>query len=158
MRLPFSNALVVSTKFDAELAVLADSHYSRQKVGSPQFMPPGRTIVIRDNEGLLVFGWLWQKYRDDGQPGFNCCIFRNQSNRLSSAVILECEQIAFCVWGLGDAFGRMFTYIDPSKLRTLKRRGAEFCRWPPGRCFLEAGWTHANTKSKSGKILLEKSL
>jgi hypothetical protein len=132
--------------------MLADLHYSRQTVGSKQFMPPGRTIVIRDNEGLLVFGWLHQQYRDDGQEGFNCCIFRNESNRLSSSVILECEGIARDIWGMD----RAFTYINPSKLRTLKCHGAEFCRWPPGRCFLEAGWKLLPDKSKGGLHLLEK--
>jgi len=151
MRLPFSNALVISTKFDPECAALADVHYSRQSVGSPQFMPPGRTLVIRDNEGLLVFGWLWQYYRDDNQAGYNCCIFRNQSERLSSEVILECEGIARKVWGRN----RVFTYVNPVQLRTIKKRGCEFCRWPPGRCFLEAGWVR-NGASKSGKVLLEK--
>lgn len=151
MRLPFTDSLVVSTKFDPELAVLADAHYSRQKVGSPQFMPPGRTIVIRDNEGLIVFGWLYQEYRDDGQEGYNCCIFRNESGKRSSSVILECEGIARDMWGMS----RVFTYINPAKLRTIKHHGAEFCRWPPGRCFLEAGWK-ANGTSKSGLILLQK--
>src|SRR5579872_6895540 len=98
MRLPFSDSLVISTKFDSECARLADAHYSRQKFGSPQFMPPGKTIVIRDNEGLIVFGWLWQAYRDDNQEGFNCCIFRNEGPRKSSAVIRECEAIAIDIW------------------------------------------------------------
>lgn len=46
MFLEFSEDLIVSTKFDAECARLADAHYSRQKVGSPQFMPPGERTRI----------------------------------------------------------------------------------------------------------------
>jgi hypothetical protein len=39
-------------------AALADRHYSRRKVGSPQFMPPGETIVLISNCGRAVWGGL----------------------------------------------------------------------------------------------------
>ena len=86
MLLPFNNSLILTKKVDAEMCALADEHYSRQKVGTNQFMPPGKTLVIRDHLGLLVFGWLWQQYRDDGEIGYNCSIFRNESERRSSDV------------------------------------------------------------------------
>lgn len=104
-------------------------------------MPPGKTIVIRDTAGLIVFGWLFQEYRDDGQRGFNCCIFRNTSERRSSDVILECEEIALDLWGEN----RMFTYVDPAKIASSN----------PGYCFKRAGW-HFLTETKSGLHLLAK--
>lgn len=45
-------------KFDPRCASLADRHYSRRTVGSPQFMPPGETVVLyfEDTSGG---GGLW---------------------------------------------------------------------------------------------------
>jgi len=46
-----------SHRADAEVVPLADRHYNRQKIGSPQFAPPGRCLVPKparprdDNRG-----------------------------------------------------------------------------------------------------------
>ncbi len=136
MLLPFASdgGLVRVGKFDVESAMLADNHYSRQKIGSPQFMPPGRTMVLRNNDGTIVFGWLHQEIHDDHQEGFNCSIFRNESRRLSSEVILEAEAIVWKEWGRK----RLFSYVDPTALRQpiQKYRKAK----TPGKCFFAAGW------------------
>jgi hypothetical protein len=124
--LPFDDRLVVTNHFDAECSMLADRHYSRQKVGARQFMPNGRKIVIRDRGGLIVFCWLWQEIRDDHEPGYNCSLFRNEGPRRSSDVILECEGIALERWGPN----RVFTYVKPAAIRSLN----------PGYCFKCAGW------------------
>ena len=149
MLLPFSDGLTRVGKFDVESVFLADSHYSRQKVGSNQFMPPGKTIVLRDNDGTIVFGWLWQQKRDDGQTGYNCSIFHNESVRRASDVILEAEEFAQKEWGPN----RMFTYVDPTKTKRSRT---------PGRCFLKAGWRYVRDedgkryRSSNGLLLLEK--
>lgn len=134
MLLPFTDSLVQVGKGDVEAVLLADRHYSRQKHGTNQFMPPGRTMVLRDSQGTVVFGWLWQEKRDDGQAGYNCSIFRNESSRRSSEIILEAEQAVFIYWGPN----RLFSYVDPTKLRlpTQKYRKPKI----PGRCFFAAGW------------------
>ncbi len=153
MMFPFTEALIVTNKFDAECAELADRHYSRRTVGDRQFLPPGRTIVLRNAEGTLVFAWHWplEGRRADGEVGYSCSIFRNESGRLSSEVILEAEGFAFEKWGRG----RVFTYVNPKKLGFRKCRGAEYCPWPPGRCFIEAGWRFTRV-SKGGLHLLVK--
>lgn len=157
MRLAFDNNLIVSHRFDPELAKLADRHYSRQTIGSPQFLAPGRTLVLRDATGLVCFSWLWQlpEYRDDGEEGYCCAIFRNERGPevLSSAVILESESAAVAKWGPN----RGFTYINPAKLHTAKRRGFEYCPFPVGRCFREAGWRFVKIMP-DGKQLFEKQL
>src|SRR5438132_4403105 len=110
------------------MAQLYYGHYSRQTIGSPQFMPPGYTYVLRNNEGTILFGWLYQLKRDDRQIGINCTAFRNTTNRKSSEIILECERAAFDKWipnhpELRDLhINRMFMYIDASKLRVSKKR------------------------------------
>lgn len=70
-------------RFDPAVARLADSHYSRQKVGSPQFHPPGQSIVLYVPGPQWPFrawaGWVWWRphpdkaKRYDGYDGwFNC--------------------------------------------------------------------------------------
>ena len=142
MLLKFNDALIRVGKFDLESCLLADRHYSRQKPGTNQFMPPGKTMVLRSAEGDVVFGWLWQMIRDDGQLGYNCSIFRNESARRSSEIILEAETAAVTEWGAN----RGFTYIDPGSVRHKR---------DPGRCFLRAGWKFVK-KTASGLHLLDK--
>ena len=141
MMLAFDNRLIVTQKFDVEMVAIADGHYSRQKPGTTQFMPPGKTIVIRDAEARLCFGWLWQQYRDDKEEGYCCSIFNNASERRSSDVILECEAIVRLKWGNR----RMFTYVDPSKVKSAN----------PGYCFKQAGWRFVR-RNPDGKHLLAK--
>lgn len=128
MILPFTDDLIVTTPFDPEMAALADRHYSRRAVGTRQFLYSGRKIVIRNNEGTILFGWVWprEEMRMDGQSGYCCAIFRNESTRRSSDVILECERIAFNKWGPN----RLFTYVDARKILSAN----------PGYCFKKAGW------------------
>lgn len=130
-------------------------------------MPPGFTYVLRNNSGTILFGWLYQLERDDKQDGICCCVFHNASERLSSEIILEAESAAFNHWlpshpMLRDIpLTRMFTYINPEHLRVSKRRGMEYCHFPPGTCFLKAGWRYALEdgspyRSTKGLFLLEK--
>jgi hypothetical protein len=106
-------------------------------------MPPGRMLVLRNREGTILFGWLWCKpeYRMDKQTGYNCTIFHNESNSLSSAVILEAELLATTYWGSN----RFFTYVDAGKIKSNN----------PGCCFKKAGYRVIG-KSKTGLILLAK--
>ena len=143
MLLQFDERLIVTTHFDPEMARLADRHYSRRTVGARQFLYSGRKIVIRDALGLVLFGWMFPDAdkRMDGQHGYNCAIFRNESDRKSSDIILECEDIALHRWGSN----RLYTYVNPAKIRSVN----------PGYCFKMAGWQKCG-KSKSGQHLLEK--
>lgn len=94
MLLPLTDNLLPCSPFDADCAALADRHYSRQTIGSPQFVGNGRKLVLRDTVGDVVFAWLWAAYRADGEQGYNCTIFRNESARRSSDIILEAEEAA----------------------------------------------------------------
>ncbi len=143
MRLAFTDRLIMTTHFDPEMAQLADRHYSRRTVGARQFLYSGRKIVIRDAAGDVLFGWLFpdEDKRMDGQTGYNCAIFRNESPRRSSEIILECEAIAADKWGPG----RMYTYVNPSKISSSN----------PGYCFKRAGWS--NVRSSDGSIHMSKT-
>ena len=143
MFLPFADGLISTTPFDGEMSLLADRHYSRRTPGARQFLYSGRKLVLRDAFGLVLFGWVFPdpKYRMDRQEGYNCAIFRNESARRSSEIILEAEELAFAKWGKA----RCYTYVDPSKILSPN----------PGYCFKCAGWKKVRPAA-SGKILLEK--
>jgi hypothetical protein len=150
--LPFPD-LIIDSPASWELAALADRHYPRRRKsqGKRQFLTVGYKMAITNQEQSLVFGWVWQQdgKRWDKQNGFQCSIFRNESDRKSSEVILECERIATDIWGRN----RMFTYVDPRELS----QPAHKYRKPktPGYCFLKAGWKFERV-TDSGKHLLVK--
>lgn len=83
------------------------------------------------------------EYRMDGMDGYNCAIFRNESARRSSDIILEAERMAVNKWGPNLAY----TYVDPRKIESVN----------PGYCFKCAGWNFLRV-SKGGKHLLLKEL
>lgn len=141
--LPMFEGLVKTTHFDDEMRQLADRHYSRRTVGAKQFAYSGRKLVLRDVDGLVLFVWMFPDatMRMDGQTGFNCAIFRNESPRRSSEIILEAEEHAIARWGPN----RMYTYVDPTKVRSAN----------PGYCFKVAGWRFLRL-SASGQHLLVK--
>jgi hypothetical protein len=135
-------------KFDARTAELADRHYSRRTPGSPQFMPPGQTIILYLPGA--VFGW----WRPDptsgitamnGLDGWTCTIFRNESPALSSELILHAEK---CLAGYTDGCGPdgMLTYVWDSKVASTN----------PGYCFQQAGWQRRGRSADGRKTLLHK--
>jgi len=101
--LPLTEGLVKTSHFDDEMRQLADRHYSRRTPGARQFAYAGRKLVLRDAAGTVLFVWMWPypEMRMDGQLGYNCSIFRNESERRSSEIILEAEAAAFAKWGPG---------------------------------------------------------
>lgn len=135
--------LSLSNRADPELARLADRHYSRGKIGSPQFVPPGYPIVLRNKDASV--GWVWLRckpgLRYDKQEGYCCTLFRRESGPRASEIILEAERWAIELWGPG----RGFTYVDPRKVKSRN----------PGYCFIAAGWRKTGT-SKSGLWLYVK--
>jgi len=134
MRLPFTSGLMRTTHFDDEMRQLADRHYSRRTVGARQFLYSGKKLVLRNAEGTILFAWVFpdETMRMDGQTGYNCAIFRNESTRKASEIILEAERWAFEKWGPN----RLYTYIDPRKTKVVKYRGKRIV----GFCYLKAGW------------------
>lgn len=137
-------------KTDPRAVDIADRHYSRQKIGSPQFMPPGQTIVLFSLAGA-VFGWWRPHPRSgivamNGLEGWTCTIFRNESKELSSSLILDAEK-AFEYLDLDIGPDGLLTYVWDRKVRSSN----------PGFCFLCAGYEKAIRRSADGrKTLLQK--
>lgn len=102
---------------------------------------PGEYIMLIGNGIEALF--VWKKFRDpSGQQGVCCSVFRNESNVLSSDLILEAEIWAMQKWP-GE---RMYTMVNPKRIRSSN----------PGYCFLKAGWSRCGT-TRGGHIVLEKT-
>lgn len=73
-----------SNRADPRAAAIADRHYNRQKIGAPQFVPPGRCMVLRhDDDALWVTSWPFAEYVQHAWPGawMNSC-FRKEGVEL----------------------------------------------------------------------------
>ena len=123
-----------SHKFDPRSCAIADRHYNRRKIGSPQFVPPGRALVLRhDDDALWTTSWPFAEYVRHAWPGaWVNSLFRNESDRLSSELILEALAHTRAHWPDVPTLG-MITFVDAGKVRAKR---------DPGRCYRRAGFTH----------------
>lgn len=115
-------------------------------------MPPGETIVLITPEGDAVWGW-WRPHPEsgleamNGLDGWTCSIFRNESARLSSVLVLAAERalVAETTRRYKDAPERacgpagMLSYVFDAKIRSTN----------PGYCYKKAGWIKHPTKPRS---------
>lgn len=129
---------------EPELRQIYERHYSCRvyKDGRKpkQFIGPGEHIVLTTPKRNALF--VWRKFIDkSGQQGINCAVFRNESPKLSSALICEADAIANFCWP-GE---RHYTYVRASAIRSRN----------PGFCFLCAGWKRCG-HTKGGLLILEK--
>lgn len=137
---------IVTHKGDRACRLLADRHYSRQRVGALMFTRPGRNLVLRTPVGDAV--WVtWSGIRDDGLQAWECTIFRNESSNLSSDMIRAAVTATIAEWGQPPPDG-IITYVDKSKVRSRN----------PGFCFLSAGFQRIGRSKRRGLILLQYTL
>lgn len=144
-----SSAWVSVPKFTPAGARLADGHYSRRTVGSPQFMPPGQTLVLLTPDADAVFGWWRPDPRSgikamNGLDGWTCTIFRNTGPTLSSELILDAETALMGRFDCGP--DGLLTYVWDAKVRSVN----------PGYCFKVAGWKAIGRSADKRKTLLWK--
>ena len=136
-------------KFTPAAAKLADGHYSRRTVGSPQFMPPGQTLVLMTPDLDAVFGW-WRPDPSsgivamNGLDGWTCTIFRNTGSALSSTLILAAEAELLTRYDCGP--DGLLTYVWDAKVKSAN----------PGYCFKVAGWRAIGRSADNRKTLLQK--
>jgi len=138
------------TKFDPRAAKLADGHYSRRTVGSPQFMPPGQTLILMTEDESAVWGW-WRPHPSSGivtwnkLDGWTCTIFRNTGHWLSSELVIYAER-ALVDSGLGCGPDGLITYVWDRKVASTN----------PGYCYKLAGWRRRGRSADGKKTLLLK--
>lgn len=121
---------------------VADRHYSRQKIGSPQFVPPGRCHVLKRDLGgakkaVWVTSWPFAEYVKHAWAGaWVNSFFRNEGAGLSSELILSAIADTRRIWE-PPALG-IITFVDSKKVPATKVRGEKI--W--GYCYLKAGFEH----------------
>lgn len=138
-------------------ARIADRHYNRHSVGSAQFVPPGRCVVLVSPAGdaLWVVTAQLPEYTHHEWPGaWNNSTFRNESPARASDLILEAIAATRYIFGDPPAEG-MISFVDPREVPSTRRRRhrcAVGCREKVvvGYCFEMAGFTHVGfTKDRS---------
>lgn len=125
----------LSHKFDVRALPLADRHYNRQKPGTPQFVPPGKSVVLLalDARALWVTSWPYAQYVRHAWPGaWVNSLFRNEGPDLSSELIVEAVAATRAMFGEPPDLG-IVSFVDASKIRHKR---------DPGRCYRRAGWSH----------------
>lgn len=114
---------IESHRADVKALPLADRHYNRQKIGSPQFVPPGRCFVLRSDCGraLWVSSWPFGEFVRHSWPGaWINSLFRSEGAGVASALIIEAVSLTRGVWQT-PAQG-MMTFVDPAHVPGVKRR------------------------------------
>jgi hypothetical protein len=124
-----------SWRADPAARALADRHYTRQTRHAPQFVPPGRCLVLltADRSAVWVTSWPLAEYVKHAWAGaWMCSLFRNEGAALSSELITHAVAHTRAHWPAAPAEG-IVTFVDAD--RTRRKRD-------PGRCFRRAGWQH----------------
>ena len=130
-----------SHKADRRALPLADRHYNRRKVGSPQFCPPGRAFVLlaTDENALWVTSWPYAEYVRHARAGaWVNSLFRNEGAGLSSELIRSAVAATRAKWPDVPPLG-IITFVDPRKTRHKR---------DPGRCYRKAGFKHVGYTKK----------
>lgn len=125
---------MLSHRADPEALVLADRHYNRQKPGTPQFVPPGRCVVLKTDcrRAIWVTSWPFAQYVRHAWAGaWVNSLFRNEGAGLSSELIREAVAATRSIWDAPEL--GIVTFVDSDKTR--KKRD-------PGRCYRRAGFEH----------------
>lgn len=134
----------LSHRADPRACALANRHYSRQKPGTPQFVPPGRCIVLLRDDALWVTSWPYAEYVKHAWAGaWVCSLFRNEGEHQTSNLITAAVAATRSIWEplpIG-----IVTFVDASKVRRKR---------DPGRCFRKAGWEHVGY-TKGGLVALQ---
>lgn len=135
----------MSHRADAAVLPLADRHYNRQKPGTPQFVPPGRCLVLKADDAFWITSWPFAEYVRHAWPGaWVCSAFRNEGTALSSFLVRHAVAATLWRWPDVPALG-MVTFVDAAKTRHKR---------DPGRCFRKAGFRPVG-KTKGGLVALQ---
>ena len=136
-----------SNRADPSVVPLADRHYNRQKIGSPQFAPPGRCLVFKTYpvDAFWITSWPYARYVKHAWAGaWVCSAFRNVGKILSSILIREAVAATRFLYEETPELG-MITFVSTKHVR--KKRD-----W--GRCYRKAGFKHVG-ETKGGLIALQ---
>lgn len=116
---------------------IADRHYNRQKIGSPQFVPPGRCLVLIRDDALWTTSWPFAEYVKHAWAGaWVNSLFRNEGDDRASDMILAAVAATRFLWE-PPTLG-MVTFVDPRAVPGTPVRGQRIY----GHCYQRAGFRH----------------
>ena len=122
----------LSHRADPVAVEVADRHYNRQKPGTPQFVPPGRCVVLTAPAAVWVTSWPFPEYVKHDWPGawINSCFRREGGDVVASEMIRQAVAATRSKWPDVPDLG-MVTFVDRRKVRPKR---------DPGYCYLMAGF------------------
>lgn len=131
-------------------AAIADRHYNRQKIGSPQFVPPGRCLVLlaetETGRALWVTSWPYQEFVKHRWAGaWVCSLFRNEGAGLATDLIVQAVAATRHYFGAAPDLG-MITFVDPRHVRRTRK---------PGYTFRRAGFRHVGETVDQGLLAFQ---
>jgi len=126
----------LSHRCDPRAKPVADRHYNRQTPESPQFMPPGRCLVLysETENGEAVWGTSWpfaEYVKHEWAGAWVNSLFRNENAGLSSQLIRQAVAATKWRWPQPPGEG-MITFVDSTEVGDGK----------PGYCYECAGFSH----------------
>ncbi|WP_432050287.1 hypothetical protein [Verrucosispora sp. NA02020] len=138
-----------SWRADPRALPLADRHYNRQKIGSPQFVPPGSCVVFLTDHADAV--WVTSNpiarfVKHQWAGAWMNSLFRREPEceHLASDLITAAVAATRAHWPDIPDLG-MVTFVDPTKTRRKR---------DPGRCYRRAGFLPVG-ETKSGLLALQ---
>lgn len=141
-----------SHRADPAARVLADRHYNRQKIGTPQFAPTGSCVVFVSDCGRAF--WitsfpLAQWVRHAWAGAWLCSAFRSEGAGRASTLIHDAVAATRAHYGDPPALG-MVTFINREKVRPTMVRGVKVWGWT----WLKAGFVECG-ETKGGLLALQ---
>lgn len=132
----------ISHRFDREALALANTHYNRQTPDSPQFVAPGRCVVLLSTCRRALWVSLAQEHIDHEWPDtWNNALFRNEGAGLSSQLIRSAISATLYQWHDRPA-GGFLTFVDADSVRSSN----------PGYCYKRAGFEFKGKTKVRGRL------
>ncbi len=133
----------LSWRADPAAREIADRHYNRQKVGSPQFVPPGRCLVLLADDALWVTSWPFAEHVQHAWAGaWVNSLFRREGGPVASELIRQAVGVTRWCWPDVPDLG-MVTFVNADKVRHKR---------DPGRCYARAGFSRVG-HTKGGLVV-----
>lgn len=147
----------LSNRADQAALPLADEHYSRRKIGSPQFVPPGRCLVLlaADGQALWTTSYPYAAFVKHAWAGaWMCSLFRRRAACRHVASELIRQAVAATRWKFGEPPPQgMVTFVDPSQVPGMRRRTKQGTVMVWGYSFMRAGFEQVG-ETRGGLIAL----
>ena len=136
---------LLSNRADQAARPIADRHYNRQKIGAPQFVPPGRCIVLlADNQqALWVTSWPFAEYVQHAWAGaWMNTMFRKECTGVASEYIRAAVAATRSIWSPPEL--GMVTFVNPKYVPPTAVRGQKIY----GYSYQRAGFRHVGFTEK----------